>query len=337
MVFLQSAKEDVWQQLAHEIRREARAIRSSLKNFRETVIAEGLSALLSDDNIDEDGKRTLIFRALERQDTPPGQFLRRALETFSSLHPASASGGIEEQKTCGSSVAQTRESEDGGAKEVEVKDGEGCEPAPIQAEGMSAAADGEQMTSCVEDVKSIIHHLIVAVLEFYPELKSSEGVSLTIAAVERVVFQHIYATVFAEVEVSVAQDIQRLEDRYQEEAEKVVMDHSLRCASPNAQHVIEAVESLALLSKSRTGYDKLRCLVTTCERLTANKHVTADELLPRFAQALVQARTPKLPAELVFIEHFCDRQMLLGAEGYALTTIQAALTMVLLGHHGVSP
>jgi len=316
--------------------------------------------LLSDDDaIDEDGKRTIIFRALERGDTSPGFYLRKALERFACRHPTNSTttpvsnGVVEEQKLCAQAVGEGLVVAKEMAKDVEAKDWEMSGSAttttttitPISTsantEGEATVSSGEEGPhSCVEDVKSIVHHLIMLVLDFYPELKSSEGISLTIAAVERVVFQHLYHTVFAEVEMTVAEDIKRLEDQYQAEALRAVatpLSPSQRCMSPNEQNVVEAIESLALISKSRTGYDKLRCLVTTCERLAENKHINADELLPRFARALLQSRTPKLPAELVFIEHFCDRQMLLGVEGYALTTIQAALTMVLLGHHGFSP
>jgi hypothetical protein len=50
--------------------------------------------------------------------------------------------------------------------------------------------------------------------------------------------------------------------------------------------------------------------------------VAADELLSLLGRAARLARVHKLPVHLAFIEHMADTAALLGAEGYAVTSLQ---------------
>lgn len=321
---------------------------SSLKGFRDIVALEGLGQLLDEgEDMDDDSKRTIIFRSLERKDTPPGLLLKRALELFEQRHPATSGGGVvEEHKSCSTSTTVvsggatpsdqvqqqqgTGESKDGDKEQEKTKGGEsgGRQATPRVSSGSGGASSPlpeEGLVTCVEDVKGIVHYVILSLLDFYPELRSSDGIQITIAAVERVVLQQLYPIVFAEVEARVSKQVERLQERYQEAAAV-----SLGPCGPSPI-IKKAVEAMSLLGTTRTGYDKLRCLVTTCERLAEGNKITADELLPMFAETVLRAQPPKLPVELEFIDQFCDRDNLLGAEGYALTTTQAVMSMLLLG------
>jgi hypothetical protein len=56
--------------------------------------------------------------------------------------------------------------------------------------------------------------------------------------------------------------------------------------------------------------------------------MSADELLPALGKAVRRAAVPALPAHLAFVEETCDTGALLGAEGYALTSLQVRLVNV---------
>jgi hypothetical protein len=50
--------------------------------------------------------------------------------------------------------------------------------------------------------------------------------------------------------------------------------------------------------------------------------LSADDLLPLLGHVVLEARVPNLPSELAFIEAFCTDDRLMGAEGYALRSVQ---------------
>jgi len=56
--------------------------------------------------------------------------------------------------------------------------------------------------------------------------------------------------------------------------------------------------------------------------------VTADVLLPRAVACVAEAKVPHLRAELAYVDAFARDDVLLGAEGYALTTLSCALDVL---------
>ena len=56
--------------------------------------------------------------------------------------------------------------------------------------------------------------------------------------------------------------------------------------------------------------------------------MTADVLLPRAVACVAEAKVPHLRAELAYVDAFARDDVLLGAEGYALTTLSCALDVL---------
>ena len=96
----------------------------------------------------------------------------------------------------------------------------------------------------------------------------------------------------------------------------------------------KAVLALREVSVGRCPHSKLRAIVFALEALAeakddAGDDVAADVLLPRAARCVAVARVPHLHAELAFVERFARDETFLGVEGYALTTLRCALSIVL--------
>lgn len=77
------------------------------------------------------------------------------------------------------------------------------------------------------------------------------------------------------------------------------------------------------MTQEVTGRKKVARVLQSCLALGEGRVVTsADDLLPALAGVVRSAQIPALPAHLAFIDQTCDTGALLGAEGYALTSLQ---------------
>ena len=89
--------------------------------------------------------------------------------------------------------------------------------------------------------------------------------------------------------------------------------------------------ALAKIGAGRDAHAKLRALVFCLEALGDSDEgplVTADVLLPRAVACVAEAKVPHLRAELAYVDAFARDDVLLGAEGYALTTLSCALDVL---------
>ena len=98
-----------------------------------------------------------------------------------------------------------------------------------------------------------------------------------------------------------------------------------------ARSVRRGAAALAKIGAGRDAHAKLRALVFCLEALGDSDEgplVTADVLLPRAVACVAEAKVPHLRAELAYVDAFARDDVLLGAEGYALTTLSCALDVL---------
>ena len=89
-----------------------------------------------------------------------------------------------------------------------------------------------------------------------------------------------------------------------------------------------AVTALRVVTRRRTARGKLRALVAALNVLSEELGgaPAAEELLAALSETLAAAQIAAPHAEAAFVHAFCrDRSLLLGVEGYALTSLEVAL------------
>ena len=83
-----------------------------------------------------------------------------------------------------------------------------------------------------------------------------------------------------------------------------------------------------MVTRRRTARGKLRALVAALNVLSEELGgaPAAEELLAALSETLAAAQIAAPHAEAAFVHAFCrDRSLLLGVEGYALTSLEVAL------------
>ena len=83
-----------------------------------------------------------------------------------------------------------------------------------------------------------------------------------------------------------------------------------------------------MVTRRRTARGKLRALVAALNVLSEELGgaPAAEELLAALSETLAAAQIATPHAEAAFVHAFCrDRSLLLGVEGYALTSLEVAL------------
>ena len=88
------------------------------------------------------------------------------------------------------------------------------------------------------------------------------------------------------------------------------------------------VRERELVTRRRTARGKLRALVEALNVLSEELGgaPAAEELLAALSDTLAAAQIATPHAEAAFVHAFCrDRSLLLGVEGYALTSLEVAL------------
>jgi len=188
-----------------------------------------------------------------------------------------------------------------------------------------------------QDAAAIIHEVALVLVDFVPGLLSASYLALeayeeAFGAVEGLVMATLAPYVLVEcrarttpltaaVEAWYTQQPSLQEEEEDEEGEGEHEDHAA---------LEKAAAELRALAAECTGPRKVRRVLRCCLALGEGQGrvMTADELLPALGKAVRRAAVPALPAHLAFVEETCDTGALLGAEGYALTSLQVGGLMV---------
>ena len=177
----------------------------------------------------------------------------------------------------------------------------------------------------VLDALGLIHEILSAVFQYHLLLaQNEETIIVTINAVDRVVLSVLYEKLLNYLALEHCADDEKLNMKL------IELEVSTLIAGGDALRALEAAFN------ARIAYEKLICLTRFVECISEGckdkTDSTADDLLPAICSHLVifvceNIRRIRLHAELAFIQHFSRNDtLLLGREGYALTSVRAAVT-----------
>ncbi len=180
----------------------------------------------------------------------------------------------------------------------------------------------------LQDAHWLLRELASTLFKAHPRLFATKEASMcTHTAMDRLVFPSIYSVVFRDICT-----VQRSQDESLS-ACLVELRHA-KGSPPEELCNQEVLQTLREVQEKLTSYEKLQCFIRAVEVLAHSLddeyNATVDVLLTSLAMHLVWCRVNALCAELYFIESFVrDEWWLLGKEGYALTSIEAALHMLI--------
>jgi hypothetical protein len=175
-----------------------------------------------------------------------------------------------------------------------------------------------------QDAAAIIHEVALVLVDFVPGLLSASYLALeayeeAFGAVEGLVMATLAPYVLAECQARTAPLTAAVGAWYTQQP-------SVQEDEGEHDHAAleKAAAELRALAAECTGRRKVRRVLRCCLALGEGQGrvMTADELLPALGKAVRRAAVPALPAHLAFVEETCDTGALLGAEGYALTSLQ---------------
>jgi hypothetical protein len=263
-----------------------------------------------------DSSTPLIGQILRCPQTPPGFVWAACLDHFAARHAASA--GAKRAPSPDLRMIKTE-----GEVESEVT---------AEAEETSVPAG-----SCCEDAAAIIHEVALVLMEYVPGLLGSslEAYEEAFEAVETEIMTTLYPSVLRECQNQVRALSRAVEAWYrQQPAEHAEHEEEGGPKGGGAlgadAHYHKAAQELVGMSREVTGRKKVQRVLGACLALgEGNLVMTADELLPALGRVVRLARVPALPAHLAFIEETCDTGALLGAEGYALTSLQVVVSLII--------
>jgi len=200
--------------------------------------------------------------------------------------------------------------------------GSDIDPATAEEDGPAAVAAGAEAFSAVLDALGLTHQVISASFHYHPVLgRSDESAAETINAVDRLCFGEIYEAVFWDL-------VQQCSEA--DEALAAVLVRVVDLVPRGAWCSEEALRALAETSRAKTALDKMRCLgrFVDCVGSTLAGSASADDLVPALLRHVaVGGGGLRLHAELAFTERFCrDDLLLIGQDGYVLTSMTAAVT-----------
>lgn len=271
-------------------------------------------------NISSPGSRAVdsstprIGQILRCPQTPPGFVWAACLDHFAARHAASAGA-----KRAPSPDLTTTKTEGEG-------EGEGEDKATVEGEEASVPAG-----SCREDAAAIIHEVALVLMEYVPGLLGSslEAYEEAFEAVETEIMTTLYPSVLRECQNQVRALSLVVEAWYRQQPAEHEEGEEGEAAGADA-HYHKAAQELVGMSREVTGRKKVQRVLGACLALgEGNLVMTADELLPALGRVVRLARVPALPAHLAFIEETCDTGALLGAEGYALTSLQVVVSLII--------
>lgn len=228
----------------------------------------------------------------------------------------------------------------GGRKEEENGDGE-------------SEVDETKPCDALRDVHGVLRELTRVVLAWCPQIASSDEAAIhAVNCIDQRVFAETYGPVYGHIArgQSVRERDATLERRTRRDARDREAAHRPSLA---ALCHLEVLASFRAAGAARTGRDKLGFLVRGVEEISAAlpTNSTTDTLLWSLCRHLAAATiativletaatveaadkaAPALPrphAEVAFLEQFMrDESWLMGKEGYVLTTVGAALHVLL--------
>lgn len=248
----------------------------------------------------------LIEQILRCPETPPGGLWAACLDQFVARHAATAPAGSDGFRGCNSSSIDASRS------------GREWEGADMPVAGVATG-------SCSQDAAAIIQEVSLTLMEYVPGLlgPSMEACEDAFVAVETEIMTTLYPSVLGECQEQARSRSSALEGWYLREPDAREERGMDGAGARNEDPFHRAVQELVGMSQEVTGRNKVARVLQSCLALGEGRVVTsADDLLPALAGVVRSARIPALPAHLAFIDQTCDTGALLGAEGYALTSLQ---------------
>lgn len=222
--------------------------------------------------------------------------------------------------------------------------------ATIEIHGAIDEDKGEEEETCdaLRDVHGVLRELTRAVLAWCPVLTASDEAAIhAVNCIDQRVFSETYGPVFGHIASGPARE------RDAALVRRVRREERSRTATgrPSLTAVCkpQALVALRAAGTARTGRDKLFFFVQAVERISEGlpAKATTDTLLWSLCRHLAAATMsagavagrmeenagvplPRPHAEVAFIEQFVrDESWLMGKQGYVLTTVDAALHVLL--------
>lgn len=206
---------------------------------------------------------------------------------------------------------------------------------------------GEEACDALRDVHGVLRELTQALLTWCPLLTASDEAAIqAVNCIDQRVFSETYGPVYGRIASGQARDRDATLARRVEREER----SRLVAGRPSLASECwpEVLAALRAAGAARTGRDKLGFLVQAVERISDALPATAstDTLLWSLCRHLSAATIssgaaggraggssapmPRPHAEVAFVEQFVrDESWLMGKQGYVLTTVDAALHVLL--------
>lgn len=208
----------------------------------------------------------------------------------------------------------------------------------------------EEVYDALRDVHGVLRELTRAVLSSCPMLTTSDEASIqAVNCIDQWVLGATYGPVYARIASGQARERdKRLAKRVARE-EVARKEAGRPCLAATCE--VGALEALGSTGAARTGRDKLEFLVQAVERISASlpaksptdtllwcicRHLAAAIMYVGGAENKAtggragRALLPRPHAEVAFVEQFVrDESWLMGKQGYVLTTVDAALHVLL--------
>uniref|UniRef100_A0A6U1A6V6 Phorbol-ester/DAG-type domain-containing protein n=1 Tax=Rhizochromulina marina TaxID=1034831 RepID=A0A6U1A6V6_9STRA len=314
--------------------------------------SDNATQALLEDCLLEEKVGVLVAKLLLNKHTLPGYLYEKLMVDFYDRHPEAHTEHSGE--TRGNGVPTAAQSEPSNPDDCVAEPDTGTSLASASSpprldcggsrEHSSSAAGLEPVASPILDAMGLAHELIAAVLHYHERLSQrDESIIATINAVDRVVLGEIYPTLFSDVQGRFRSADTALREKLDHASAERVSDGGSGAEgsasgwdmSEFSQAQVTAAGTLAAVAKARTTLDKMRCLVRAVEcTAAACPHApTADDLVPALARtvALSMLLEPSLAmhSEVAFTDELCrDDLLCLGKEGFALTSVTAALSVL---------
>ena len=286
-----------WAQRAEEVRKRASLWTTPLSYSSSD---QAVQVQLEGCNLDE-RVNVFVVKLLFDPKTIPGALCDSLVVDYGQRHATGSQENSEEDPS-----RRTRE----GAQETSAV-------AEADADGKEAVPP---KPSPILDALGLIHEVLSSVFQYHMKLaESEETIMVTINAVDRVVLAPLY------------DNVMKFLIGEHKAADDALTAKLAGLSIPDQRINQDAMRAVASAISARTAYDKLLCFTRFVECVSAScdqkSGSSADDLLPALCSHVVASEFGGLHAEMAFIELFSRNDfMLLGREGYALTSVQAAIT-----------
>ncbi|KAM8799234.1 VPS9 domain-containing protein 1 [Eudromia elegans] len=268
----------------------------------------------------------------------PGGRRLRASRSLHCMVPERGAGALPHSASSppGTGAPAPPASRDGSFEDLErfLASPEGC-PAPQPPPGPPSLQ--EQLTGVVRDIHNAIDRLLALTLLAFEGLSAAPCREQSQACIEAAFFPPLwppllalYRRVLRPREAALA----RAMERYRHAAPGELGLAPRLCPAYGS-----AVQDLRLVPLETCPQRKLECIVRAlrgiCERAEEEPcgagrgpAIGADDLLPMLSYVVLRSGLPQLAAECAALEEFIPEGLLIGEEGYCLTSLQSALAYV---------